>query len=133
MPMVVCDLDGTLQLAGDPLDYYTTVSAALPGRLAATVSGPEFCEITLATVSKAAAVERIATRPGFTRQEVVAFGDMPNDLPVLAWAGTGVAMANAHTDVLAAADVVTASNDDDGVARLLERLLDGRFSSAWAA
>ncbi len=42
-------------------------------------------------------------------------------------------MANAHTDVLAAADVVTASNDDDGVARLLERLLDGRFSSAWAA
>ena len=57
---------------------------------------------------------------------MVAFGDMPNDLDMLAWAGHGVAVANAHPDVLAVADEITASNDDDGVAQVLERLLLGR-------
>jgi hydroxymethylpyrimidine pyrophosphatase-like HAD family hydrolase len=57
-----------------------------------------------------------------TAAEVVAFGDMPNDLPMLAWAGRGVAVANAHPAVLAAADEVTDSNDDDGVATYLDRL-----------
>jgi hydroxymethylpyrimidine pyrophosphatase-like HAD family hydrolase len=47
---------------------------------------------------------------------------MPNDLPMLAWAGHAVGMANAHPEVLEAVDEVTASNDDDGVARVLERL-----------
>jgi hydroxymethylpyrimidine pyrophosphatase-like HAD family hydrolase len=57
---------------------------------------------------------------------VIAFGDMPNDLPMLAWAGHGVAVANAHPEVLALADELTASNDDAGVARVLERLFDAR-------
>jgi hydroxymethylpyrimidine pyrophosphatase-like HAD family hydrolase len=48
---------------------------------------------------------------------------MPNDLPMLRWAGRGVAVANAHPDVLACADTVVASNDDDGVAALLESVL----------
>jgi hydroxymethylpyrimidine pyrophosphatase-like HAD family hydrolase len=52
----------------------------------------------------------------------MAFGDMPNDLPMLEWAGYSVAVANAHPEVLAVADEVTASNDDAGVARVLERL-----------
>jgi hydroxymethylpyrimidine pyrophosphatase-like HAD family hydrolase len=46
---------------------------------------------------------------------------MPNDVPMLQWAGLGVAMGNAHPDALAAADEVTASNTDDGLARVLER------------
>ena len=50
---------------------------------------------------------------------------MPNDLPMLRFAGHAVAVANAHRDVLAAADEVTTSNHEDGVARVLERLLDG--------
>jgi len=50
---------------------------------------------------------------------------MPNDLPMLGWAGHAVAVANAHPDVRAAADEITASNDDDGVARVIERLLPG--------
>ena len=54
---------------------------------------------------------------------MVAFGDMPNDLPMLAWAGRAVAVANAHPEVLAVADEVTASNDEDGVALVLERLV----------
>ena len=51
----------------------------------------------------------------------VAFGDMPNDVPMLELAGHGVAMRNAHPDALAAADEITAGNDEDGVARVLER------------
>jgi hydroxymethylpyrimidine pyrophosphatase-like HAD family hydrolase len=47
---------------------------------------------------------------------------MPNDLPMLTWAGHGVAVANAHPDVRAAADEVTATNDEAGVALVLERL-----------
>ena len=58
---------------------------------------------------------------GITAADVVAFGDMPNDVPMLRWAGLGVAMGNAHPDAMAAADEVTAANTDDGVARVLER------------
>lgn len=72
-------------------------------------------------ISKATGVEEVAKPLGIADHEVVAFGDMPNDVPLLLWAGHGVAMGNAHPDVQAAADEVTASNDDDGVARVLER------------
>jgi hydroxymethylpyrimidine pyrophosphatase-like HAD family hydrolase len=61
---------------------------------------------------------------------VIAFGDMPNDLPMLRWAGHGVAVANAHADVLNAADEVTASNDEAGVARVLERIFSTVASGA---
>lgn len=57
-------------------------------------------------------------------EEVWAFGDMLNDLPMLAWAGRAHAVANAHAEVLALADEVVPSNDEDGVARTLERLLE---------
>jgi Cof subfamily protein (haloacid dehalogenase superfamily) len=81
-------------------------------------------EIGAAGVTKAFTLEHLASQHGIRAPDVVAFGDMPNDLPMLVWAGWGVAVANAHPDVLAAADEVTASNDDDGVAIVLERLLD---------
>ncbi|MFD0472640.1 HAD family hydrolase [Nonomuraea thailandensis] len=61
-----------------------------------------------------------------TSGDVVAFGDMPNDLAVLLYAGAGYAMANAHPAVLAAAGHRTLSNDEDGVAVVLENLLAGR-------
>lgn len=57
------------------------------------------------------------------REDVVVFGDMPNDLEMIEWAGLGVAMGNAEDQVKAAADVVTTSNDDDGVAEVLQRWL----------
>jgi Cof subfamily protein (haloacid dehalogenase superfamily) len=78
-------------------------------------------EIVPLGISKATGVEEVARPLGITAEEVVAFGDMPNDVPMLYWAGLGVAMGNAHPDAVAAADEVTASNDDDGVARVLER------------
>jgi Cof subfamily protein (haloacid dehalogenase superfamily) len=78
-------------------------------------------EIVPLGVSKATGVEEIAKPLGISSDEVVAFGDMPNDMPMLLWAGLGVAMGNAHPEVLAVADEVTAPNSDDGVARVLER------------
>ena len=81
-------------------------------------------EISAPGVSKASSLAVLCERSGIESRDVVAFGDMPNDLPMLTWAGHGVAVANAHEDVLAAADEVTASNDEAGVAQVLERLLE---------
>jgi len=79
-------------------------------------------EISAAGVSKAAALARMCNRRGIAADDVIAFGDMPNDLPMLRWAGYGVAVANAHPQVLATADEITAANDEAGVAQVLERL-----------
>jgi Cof subfamily protein (haloacid dehalogenase superfamily) len=88
-------------------------------------------EISAAGVSKASALARLCGDRGIDSRDVIAFGDMPNDLPMLAWAGYAVAVANAHPDVIAAADEVTASNEESGVARVLERLfgISGRAGS----
>jgi Cof subfamily protein (haloacid dehalogenase superfamily) len=89
----------------------------------ATWAGLRVVEISAAGVTKAFALERLCRRLGIAAAEVVAVGDMPNDLAMLDWAGTGVAVANATKEVLDAADEVTAANTDDGVALLLERIL----------
>ncbi|RXR27490.1 HAD-IIB family hydrolase [Oerskovia turbata] len=80
-------------------------------------------------VTKAGALAAWSASHGIGAHEVWAFGDMPNDLPMLNWAGTSYAVANAHPEVLTAATHVTASNDEDGVAVALERLLDGAGST----
>jgi hypothetical protein len=72
-------------------------------------------------VSKATGVDEVARPLGIAAEDVVAFGDMPNDIPMLLWAGLGVAMGNAHDEAKAAADEVTTPNTDDGLARVLER------------
>lgn len=82
-------------------------------------------EISAAGVNKASTLARLCASRAIGPEEVIAFGDMPNDLPMLEWAGRAVAVANAHPDVLAVADELTASNDEDGVARLLERIWGG--------
>jgi Cof subfamily protein (haloacid dehalogenase superfamily) len=78
-------------------------------------------EIVPLGISKASGVEEVARPLAIAADDVVAFGDMPNDLPMLVWAGHGVAMGNAHPEVLAVADEITAPNTEDGVARVLER------------
>lgn len=80
-------------------------------------------EISASGVTKAATLARIAAGHGIEPTQAVAFGDMPNDLPMLAWAGTAYAMRNAHPDVLAATEHVAPSNDEDGVAQVIEMLL----------
>lgn len=78
-------------------------------------------EIVPLGISKATGVEEVAKPLQIEAAYVVAFGDMPNDVPMLGWAGLGVAMGNAHPDAVAAADEVTATNAEDGVARVLDR------------
>jgi Cof subfamily protein (haloacid dehalogenase superfamily) len=78
-------------------------------------------EISAAGVSKATTLAALCAEHGLHSEDALAFGDMPNDLPMLAWAGHSVAVANAHPEVLAAVDEVTATNDEDGVAQVLER------------
>ena len=78
-------------------------------------------EIVPLGISKATAVQEVAAPLDIAADDVVAFGDMPNDVPLLIWAGHSVAMGNAHPEAVAAANEVTAANTDDGVARVLER------------
>ncbi|MDG4668340.1 HAD family hydrolase [Mycobacterium sp. 236(2023)] len=78
-------------------------------------------EIVPLGISKATGIDELARPQGIEAADIVTFGDMPNDVPMLDWAGLGVAMGNAHPDAVAAADEVTATNAEDGVARVLER------------
>jgi hydroxymethylpyrimidine pyrophosphatase-like HAD family hydrolase len=78
-------------------------------------------EISAPGVSKASTLARVCEQRGIAAEEVIAFGDAPNDLPMLAWAGRAVAVANAHPEVLSAADEITADNDHASVAQVLER------------
>jgi Cof subfamily protein (haloacid dehalogenase superfamily) len=82
-------------------------------------------EVMACGVSKATTLEQLIAEHGLTARDVVAFGDMPNDVEMIAWAGHGVAVANAHPEVLAIANEVTGTNDADGVAQVLERLFGG--------
>ncbi|MGE2837240.1 HAD family hydrolase [Mycobacterium sp. SMC-4] len=72
-------------------------------------------------ISKATGITEVATPLGISAADIITFGDMPNDVPMLAWAGLGVAMGNAHPEALAAADEITVTNAEDGVAQVLER------------
>lgn len=80
-------------------------------------------EISAVGVTKAAALAEWCEELGIAAEDVWAFGDMPNDLPMLSWARRSFAVANAHEDVLAQATDRAPANDEDGVAQVLEGLL----------
>ena len=111
------DADGLLAIA----------RRAVPSTVASiTQAGLGYIEICPPGVDKATGLAVVALALGVDPDDVLVFGDMPNDLPMFAWAGFGrVAVANAHPLVRAAADQITASNNDDGVARFLARMLAG--------
>ncbi len=79
-------------------------------------------EIGAGGVTKATTLALICEELGIAPEEVLAFGDMPNDIEMLAWAGTSYAMANAHPTVLGGVERTAPANDDDGVAVVLEEL-----------
>ena len=80
-------------------------------------------EISAPGVTKATGLAEVALQHGITAAQVVAIGDMPNDVPMLEWAGRSYAVASAHPAALAAADEVTTTNDDDAVAKIIESVL----------
>lgn len=105
-------------------ELYARVTEVVGDRAILAYSGAHaLAELSAPGVTKAAGLARWCAAHGVPPGDVWAFGDMPNDLPMLSWVGRGIAVANAHPEVLAAADDTTASNDDDGVARYLEQLL----------
>jgi Cof subfamily protein (haloacid dehalogenase superfamily) len=107
----------------DPEDFWRRVEAAV-GTLVTTTWSSTFAlvEISAAGVTKATTLATVAAEMGLGPDDVVAFGDMPNDLPMLEWAGTSYAMANAHPSVRDLADHLAPTNDDDGVAVVLADL-----------
>ncbi|MFI6344705.1 Cof-type HAD-IIB family hydrolase [Streptomyces sp. NPDC050560] len=87
-----------------------------------TMAGPDIVELQPFGVNKATGLALAAERLGAGPEDTIAFGDMPNDIPMFAWAAHGVAMANAHPELKAVADEITLSNEEDGIAVILERL-----------
>ena len=106
-----------------PEEFWRRVDQAV-GHLVTTTWSSTFAlvEISASGVTKASALATLSAELGIDAARAVAFGDMPNDLPMLGWAGLACAVENAHPDVIAAADEVVPSNVDDGVARTLARL-----------
>jgi Cof subfamily protein (haloacid dehalogenase superfamily) len=106
-------------------DLFLTAVTALVGERATITHSSSFglLEISAPGVTKATGLAEVADRHGVAPHEVAAIGDMPNDLPMLQWAGHSYAVANAHPSVQEVADEVVDSNDDDAVAQLIEGLL----------
>ena len=90
-------------------------------QLSVVQSRPHFLEITNKLATKGQALHFLAGKEGILTEEIVAIGDSYNDVDMLQFAGLGVAVANAPQEVQNAADLITASNTDDGVALFLEQ------------
>jgi Cof subfamily protein (haloacid dehalogenase superfamily) len=99
------------------------LAAHFGDRLAVIRSHAIFGELTAPGISKGSALKTLAARLGIPREQVVAIGDHENDLPMIAWAGLGLAMGNAIPAVRAAADAVIPSVEEAGVAWAIEHYL----------
>ncbi len=100
-----------------PPELYAEIMALELDGIAPTLSGAPFVEVAAAGVSKATGLAKLCADLGIEPHEVVAFGDAPNDVAMLEWAGHGVAVANAVPQVQAVADeVLHATNDGEGIA-----------------
>ncbi|MEU0784202.1 HAD family hydrolase [Streptomyces sp. NPDC006173] len=108
-------------LSDDELAAVATEVAG--GLVGVTMAGAGIVELLPLGLSKATGLSLAARRLGAKAVDTIAFGDMPNDIPMFAWAAHSVAMANAHADLKAVADEVTSTNEEDGIAVVLERLL----------
>ncbi len=108
----------------DPAAYLARMHAELGGGATVTHSMPghPVVEIGPPGVDKGTALQQLAAARGVPRSNVYAVGDMPNDVPMLTWAGRSYAVANAHPQVLAAVQEQLPANTQDGVAGLLESL-----------
>ena len=109
----------------EPEEFWSRVETHV-GHLVTTTwsSTGALVEMSAAGVSKASTLEIVCRDRGIEPSEVLAFGDMPNDLPMLEWAGTSYAMSNAHPAVQELADHVAPSHEEDGVAQVLAEIFD---------
>lgn len=115
-----------LLLTGDPVDMphvEELMQQEFAGRLSIYRSQPFFIETMPLHVEKAASLELLLRHMGLTARDLMACGDGWNDLPMIRYAGLGVAMGNAQPPVKQAADFLTADNDHDGVGLAVERYI----------
>lgn len=114
-----------LKVPGTEGDAYIDAATEAVGDLGEVTAsgGLQLVEVSARGVTKATALAALCDEREISSQQVVAFGDARNDLAMLTWAGVGVAMADAHPSVIAAADEVTGTNAEDGVAAWIERHL----------
>ena len=113
------------------IDMVERISELLPilrecfaGRVKVATSQPRFIEFVSPKAGKAVALERLSELTGIAREDIAAFGDGLNDLDMIEWAGRGYAMANAPEAVRAKADAIAPSNAEDGVAQVVEQLIE---------
>ena len=111
-------------IVGDPdklIAVESELSIRLQGQISAYRSEPYFLELVPLGIDKAQSLTVLLEKLDMKREEMVAVGDGYNDLSMIKFAGLGVAMANAQEPVKKAADYITLSNDEDGVAAVVER------------
>jgi Cof subfamily protein (haloacid dehalogenase superfamily) len=104
-------------------DLHRHLAGHLYAGVTVSSSGGPFIEATALGVDKASTLTGLAEAMGIASEAVMAFGDQHNDLEMLTWAGTGIAMGNAHPEVAAAASLVAETHAEDGVAQIIEALL----------
>lgn len=108
-----------------PDRFLNTVRPAVEHLVTATHSAPSIAllEMSMPGINKSVTLAEFAASRGISQADVVAFGDMPNDVQMLNWAGTGYAMASGHPEAIASADLLAPAFEDDGVAQILEERL----------
>jgi len=114
------------QAVHDADSFLAAADAALNGIVDITHSDIHdvLIEMSLLGVNKGTGLARVAKDRGFTQAQVVAIGDMPNDIPMIQWAGLGAAVANAHERVKEVADLHLPTNDEHAFAHLVDHVLN---------
>ncbi len=105
------------------LEYLPKAKEKYGERVSVTISKPEFLEFFMKGISKASALDFIASKHQIKREEIIAIGDALNDIEMIKYAGLGVAMGNANEEVKSYADYVCKSNDEDGIAEVIEKFV----------
>ena len=91
--------------------------------LSCMFTAPFYFEFTAKGIDKAKALDTVLTPMGYKREEIIAFGDGHNDISIIKYAGIGIAMDNAVDVLKKVADEITFSNDEDGIAHILNKCL----------
>ncbi|MEY8355539.1 HAD-IIB family hydrolase [Lachnospiraceae bacterium 54-53] len=114
--------------AGDAIylrEHYKEMMEPFKDTLSCMFTAPVYFEFTARGIDKAKALEAVLNPMGYRRDEVIAFGDGQNDITMIQYAGVGVAMDNAVEELKEAADEITLSNEDDGIAVSLCKYIQG--------
>ncbi len=103
-------------------DISDALSAPFEDALSFQFTAPFYYEATAKGISKATALEKVCQILYISPREVIAFGDAQNDIPMICFAGWGVSMGNGCQELKEKADEITCSNNDDGIAKTLQRI-----------